>query len=73
MRSTLSALDVIIAVAAIIAMTEIEQGTKAILHHEIARIGANMLMVLPGATTTSGVDIGASSMTTLAPADADES
>ena len=72
MRSTLSALGVIIAVAAVIAMTEIGQGSKAILQQKIASMGANMLMILPGATTTSGVNIGAGSMTTLTPADADE-
>jgi ABC-type antimicrobial peptide transport system permease subunit len=72
MRSTLSALGVIIAVAAVIAMTEIGQGSKAILQKKIASMGANMLMILPGATTTSGVNMGAGSMTTLTPADADE-
>ncbi len=72
MRSTLSALGVIIAVAAVIAMTEIGQGSKAILQQKIASMGANMLMILPGATTTSGVNMGAGSMTTLTPADADE-
>jgi ABC-type antimicrobial peptide transport system permease subunit len=72
MRSTLSALGVIIAVAAVIAMTEIGQGSKAILQQKIASMGANMLMILPGASTTSGVNMGAGSITTLAPADADE-
>ena len=72
MRSTLSALGVIIAVAAVIAMTEIGQGSKAILQKKIASMGANMLMILPGATTTSGVNMGAGSMTTLTPNDADE-
>jgi macrolide transport system ATP-binding/permease protein len=72
MRSTLSALGVIIAVAAVIAMTEIGQGSKVILQQKIASMGANMLMILPGATTTSGVNMGAGSMTTLTPDDADE-
>jgi macrolide transport system ATP-binding/permease protein len=72
MRSTLSALGVIIAVAAVIAMTEIGQGSKAILQTKIASMGANMMMILPGATTTSGVNMGAGSMTTLTPADAEE-
>ncbi|MGA2616693.1 MAG: ABC transporter permease [Thermoguttaceae bacterium] len=72
MRSTLSALGVIIAVAAVIAMTEIGQGSKAVLQKKIASMGANMLIILPGATTTSGVNMGAGSMTTLTPDDADE-
>ena len=72
MRSTLSALGVIIAVAAVIAMTEIGQGSKAILQKKIASMGANMLMIMPGATTTSGVNMGAGSKITLTPGDADE-
>jgi len=72
MRSTLSALGVIIAVAAVIAMTEIGQGSKAVLQQKIASMGANMLMVLPGATTNSGVNMGAGSVTTLTPSDAEE-
>ena len=72
MRSALSALGVIIAVAAVIAMTEIGQGSKVILQKKIASMGANMLMIMPGATTTSGVNMGAGSMMTLTPNDADE-
>ena len=71
MRSALLALGVIIAVAAVIAMTEIGQGSKTILQRKIASMGANMLMILPGATTNSGVNMGAGSMTTLTPADAE--
>ena len=72
LRSTLSALGVIIAVAAVIAMTEIGQGSKAILQQKIASMGANMLMIMPGATTNGGVNMGAGSMMTLTPDDADE-
>ncbi len=72
MRSTLSALGVIIAVAAVIAMTEIGQGSKAVLQTKIASMGANMLMIMPGETTNNGVNMGAGSMTTLTPADAGE-
>jgi macrolide transport system ATP-binding/permease protein len=72
MRSALSALGVIIAVAAVIAMTEIGQGSKTILQKKISSMGANMLMIMPGATTTSGVNMGAGSMMTLTPGDADE-
>ena len=72
MRSTLSALGVIIAVAAVIAMTEIGEGSKAILQTKIASMGANMLMIMPGSTTNSGVNMGAGSVMTLTPDDADE-
>jgi macrolide transport system ATP-binding/permease protein len=72
MRSALSALGVIIAVAAVIAMTEIGQGSKAMLQKKIASMGANMLMIMPGSTTSSGVNMGAGSIMTLTPSDADE-
>ena len=72
MRSGLSALGVIIAVAAVIAMTEIGQGSKAALQKGIASMGANTLMIFAGAATTGGVNLGTGSVLTLTPQDADE-
>ena len=72
MRSGLSALGVIIAVAAVIAMTEIGQGSKATLQKSIASMGANTLMVFSGATTTGGVNQGTGTAVTLTPDDAAE-
>lgn len=72
MRSTLSALGVIIAVAAVIAMTEIGQGSKAMLQKNIASMGANTLMVMSGAAASGGVTMGSGSMMTLTPQDAEE-
>ncbi|MEN6449496.1 MAG: ABC transporter permease [Thermoguttaceae bacterium] len=72
MRSGLSALGVIIAVAAVIAMTEIGQGSKAVLQKDIAGMGANLLMIFSGSATTGGVNQGAGSMLTLTPQDAEE-
>jgi macrolide transport system ATP-binding/permease protein len=72
MRSTLSALGVIIAVAAVIAMTEIGQGSKAMLQKNIASMGANTLMVMSGAAASGGVTMGSGSVMTLTPQDADE-
>ncbi len=43
LRSALSALGVIIAVAAVIAMTEIGEGSKVTLQKSIAGMGANTL------------------------------
>jgi hypothetical protein len=42
-------------VAAVIAMTEIGQGSKAALQKGIASMGANTLMIFAGTTTTGGV------------------
>ncbi len=72
MRSGLSALGVIIAVAAVIAMTEIGQGSKAALRKDIAGMGANTLMIFSGSASTGGVSQGAGSMMTLTPQDAEE-
>ncbi len=72
MRSGLSALGVIIAVAAVIAMTEIGQGSKASLQKGIASMGANTLMIFSGSQSTGGVSLGAGTMMTLTPQDADE-
>ena len=71
MRSMLSALGVIIAVAAVIAMTEIGQGSKATLQKGLAGMGANTLMVLPGSASIGGVAQGSGSMMTLTPEDAE--
>jgi macrolide transport system ATP-binding/permease protein len=72
MRSALSALGVIIAVAAVIAMTEIGQGSKAALQKSIASMGANTLLIQSGAATSGGVSFGMGSVMTLTPQDADE-
>jgi macrolide transport system ATP-binding/permease protein len=72
MRSTLSALGVIIAVAAVIAMTEIGQGSKTMLQKNIASMGANTMMVMSGAAASGGVTMGSGSVMTLTPKDAEE-
>ncbi len=72
MRAGLSALGVIIAVAAVIAMTEIGQGSKATLQKSIASMGANTIMIFAGSTNTGGVNQGTGSAVTLTPQDAKE-
>ena len=71
MRSMLSALGVIIAVAAVIAMTEIGQGSKAALQKSLSTLGANTLHIRPGAASTGGVTHGSGSVMTLTPDDAE--
>ncbi len=72
MRSALTALGMIIGVAAVIAMTEIGQGSKVAVQKTIASMGANILLVLPGAATSGGVSFGSGSVPTLTPQDCDE-
>ncbi|MBN2021294.1 MAG: ABC transporter permease [Pirellulales bacterium] len=72
MRAGLSTLGVVIAVSAVIAMTEIGQGSKATLQKGIASMGANTIMIFAGSTSTSGVNMGTGSAVTLTPQDAQE-
>jgi ABC-type lipoprotein export system ATPase subunit/ABC-type antimicrobial peptide transport system permease subunit len=72
MRSALTALGVIIGVAAVIAMTEIGQGSKVAIQKTIASMGANNLLVLPGAVLNGSVSFGSGSYQTLKPTDMDE-
>ena len=72
MRSALSALGVIIAVGAVIAMTEIGEGSKLAIQKTIASMGANMIIVLPGAALSGGISHGSGSVQTLTPEDLEE-
>ena len=58
MRSVLTGLGVIIGVGAVIAMTEIGEGSRAALEKTIASMGANNLLVLPGAAMNGSVSFG---------------
>jgi macrolide transport system ATP-binding/permease protein len=70
MRSALTTLGVIIGVGAVIAMVEIGQGSKNALQKSIASMGANNILVLPGAAASGGITFGAGSIQTLTPDDA---
>jgi macrolide transport system ATP-binding/permease protein len=72
MRSALSTLGVIIAVGAVIAMMEIGQGSKMAMQKTIASMGANIVLVLPGAAASGGVSFGSGSQQTLTPQDVEE-
>lgn len=65
MRSFLTALGIIIGIAAVITMLAIGQGTKASIKSNIAEMGSNMIMISPGADMRGGVRQDASSMETL--------
>ena len=72
MRSTLTALGVIIGVGAVIAMMEIGQGSKNALQKTIASMGANVILIHPGADMSGGVNFGSGTVVTLNPYDAQE-
>ena len=69
MRSFLTALGIIIGIAAVITMLAIGQGSKESIKANIAEMGSNMIMISPGADMRGGVRQDASSMETLKQAD----
>ena len=71
MRSFLTALGIILVIAAVITMLAIGQGSKASIKANIAEMGSNMIMIHPGADMRGGVRQDASSMETLKQTDYD--
>jgi len=65
MRSALTMLGVVIGVAAVIVMVSIGQGATAAVQAQIRSLGTNLLMVIPGATTSGGVRSGWGGVSTL--------
>lgn len=70
LRSALTTLGIVIGVAAVIAMMEIGQGSKQAVQQTIASMGANNLLIQPGAASSGGVTFGFGSVLTLTPDDA---
>ncbi|MEI6676571.1 MAG: ABC transporter permease [Verrucomicrobiota bacterium] len=71
MRSALTTLGIVIGVGAVIAMMEIGNGSSASIQKTIASMGANTLMIFPGAAASGGVSFGAGSTMTLTPDDSE--
>jgi putative ABC transport system permease protein len=70
LRSALTMLGIIIGVGAVIAMVAVGSGAAARIEEQIASIGSNLLMVLPGAATSGGMRMGFGSTLTLTEDDA---
>jgi len=62
-------LGIIIGVGAVIAMVSIGQGAKAAVQAQVASMGTNVIIILPGATTVGGVRGGQGGAVTLTVAD----
>jgi putative ABC transport system permease protein len=71
MRSALTMLGIIIGVGAVIAMVAVGTGASRKIAEQISSMGSNLLIVLPGATTSGGVRMGAGTQPTLTMADAE--
>jgi putative ABC transport system permease protein len=65
MRSFLTMLGIIIGIAAVIAMMAVGAGARHVISQQIASIGSNILLVLPGSTTSGGLRTGSGGAQTL--------
>ena len=65
MRALLTMLGIIIGIAAVIAMVAIGAGASKMISDQIASIGSNLLLVLPGSTTSGGLRSGMGGAPTL--------
>ncbi|MFI5297102.1 MAG: ABC transporter permease [Polyangiales bacterium] len=54
LRASLTVLGILIGIAAVVAMTALGEGAKAKLTDQMRSLGANMVIIFPGATTSSG-------------------
>jgi putative ABC transport system permease protein len=70
MRSFLTMLGIIIGVGAVIVMVALGSGAREMIAQQIANMGANLLIVVPGATTAGGARMGEGSAPTLTNDDA---
>ncbi|NJD90175.1 MAG: FtsX-like permease family protein [Geobacter sp.] len=65
MRSFLTMLGIIIGIAAVIAMMAVGAGARHVISQQIASIGSNIILVLPGSTTSGGLRTGSGGAQTL--------
>ncbi len=72
LRAGLTMLGMIIGIGAVVTMVSLGQGASAAIQREIATLGTNVLIVIPGATTVSGVRGGLGTVSTLTVNDARE-
>lgn len=71
MRTSLSMLGIIIGVASVIVMIGIGQGAKMIVEEQVASLGTNLIVVIPGSVSHAGVSFGLGTQITLTPEDAE--
>ncbi len=65
MRAMLTTLGIVIGIAAVIAMMEIGAGSSAQLKNTISKMGANVIMIMPGSFMQGGVSQGSGSTVNL--------
>ncbi|HYS16810.1 MAG TPA: ABC transporter permease [Candidatus Binatia bacterium] len=65
LRSALTMLGIIIGVAAVIAMVGVGAGAQARVAEQIQSLGSNLIIVLSGSVTSSGIRLGTGSQLTI--------
>ena len=71
MRSTLTALGIIIGVASVVAMVAVGNGAQARITSQVSALGQNLLTVFAGSKRSGGVKSGLGSASTITLADAE--
>ncbi len=71
MRTFLAILGIIIGVGAVVTMVAVGTGASNKISEQIASIGSNLILILPGATTQGGIRMGIGTQQTLTMADAE--
>jgi putative ABC transport system permease protein len=69
-RSTLTMLGIVIGVAAVIATVAVGSGATQRVQQQIASIGSNIIIIIPGSLTSSGLHMGTGNALTLTESDA---
>jgi putative ABC transport system permease protein len=71
MRSALTMLGIVIGVGAVITMLAVGTGASQRISEQISSVGSNLLIVLPGSSTSGGIRMGSGTQSTLTKDDAD--
>lgn len=70
LRSALTTLGIIIGVASVVVMVAVGAGTQAAIKEEIEKLGATVVMIIPGSANAAGARLGAGTRPTLSDDDA---
>jgi putative ABC transport system permease protein len=65
LRTGLTMLGIVIGVGAVVTLVSVGQGASAAIQSQIASLGLNALIIVPGATTVAGVRTGLGGVSTL--------
>lgn len=71
MRSALTMLGIVIGVSAVITMLAVGTGASRRISQQIASVGSNLMIVLPGSSTSGGIRMGSGTQSTLTRDDAE--